>query len=105
MSVAQQRELGPVARHTGDRDVVRADHEVDVDLARVDPGAIVFAQSTSSEFGHKGVTDTPLNGVTRNPWNLDRTPGDEGTYPEDDLTVARGPDGNWVFTHKDGRPY
>src|SRR4029079_11982707 len=38
-------------------------------------GAIVFAQSTSSEFGHKGVTDTPLNGVTRNPWNTDMTPG------------------------------
>ena len=38
-------------------------------------GAIVFAQSTSSEYGHKGVTDTPLNGITRNPWNLDRTPG------------------------------
>jgi aspartyl-tRNA(Asn)/glutamyl-tRNA(Gln) amidotransferase subunit A len=38
-------------------------------------GAIVFAQSTSSEFGHKGVTDTPLHGVTRNPWNLERTPG------------------------------
>ena len=38
-------------------------------------GAIVFAQSTSSEFGHKGVTDTPLNGITRNPWNLERTPG------------------------------
>ena len=38
-------------------------------------GAIVFAQSTSSEYGHKGVTDSPLNGVTRNPWNLERTPG------------------------------
>jgi aspartyl-tRNA(Asn)/glutamyl-tRNA(Gln) amidotransferase subunit A len=38
-------------------------------------GAIVFAQSTSSEFGHKGVTDTPLNGVTRNPWNPAMTPG------------------------------
>lgn len=38
-------------------------------------GAIVFAQSTSSEYGHKGVTDSPLNGITRNPWNLDRTPG------------------------------
>ena len=25
-------------------------------------GAIVFAQSTSSEYGHKGVTDSPLNG-------------------------------------------
>ncbi len=38
-------------------------------------GAIVFAQSTSSEYGHKGVTDSPLHGITRNPWNTDRTPG------------------------------
>src|SRR4029077_17828553 len=38
-------------------------------------GAIVFAQSTSSEYGHKGVTDSPLNGITRNPWKLDHTPG------------------------------
>ena len=38
-------------------------------------GAIVFAQSTSSEYGHKGVTDSPLNGITRNPWNTGRTPG------------------------------
>lgn len=38
-------------------------------------GAIVFAQSTSSEYGHKGVTDSPLNGISRNPWNLERTPG------------------------------
>jgi len=38
-------------------------------------GAIVFAQSTSSEYGHKGVTDSPLNGITRNPWNPARTPG------------------------------
>ncbi len=38
-------------------------------------GAIVFAQSTSSEYGHKGVTDSPLHGVTRNPWDTSRTPG------------------------------
>ena len=38
-------------------------------------GAIVFAQNTSPEYGHKAVTDSPLNGVTRNPWKLDRTPG------------------------------
>lgn len=38
-------------------------------------GALVFAQSTSSEYGHKGVTDSPLHGITRNPWNTDRTPG------------------------------
>jgi aspartyl-tRNA(Asn)/glutamyl-tRNA(Gln) amidotransferase subunit A len=35
----------------------------------------VFAQSTSSEYGHKGVTDSPLHGITRNPWNTERTPG------------------------------
>jgi aspartyl-tRNA(Asn)/glutamyl-tRNA(Gln) amidotransferase subunit A len=38
-------------------------------------GAIVFAQNTSPEYGHKGVTDSPLNGITRSPWRLDRTPG------------------------------
>ena len=38
-------------------------------------GAIVFAQSTSSEYGHKGVTDSPLHGISRNPWNKERTPG------------------------------
>jgi aspartyl-tRNA(Asn)/glutamyl-tRNA(Gln) amidotransferase subunit A len=38
-------------------------------------GAIVFAQSTSSEYGHKGVTDSALHGITRNPWNIARTPG------------------------------
>ena len=34
----------------------------------------------------------------------DRTPGDAGTYPDDDL-VARLIDGRWQFTHKDGTPY
>ncbi|HYD07280.1 MAG TPA: amidase [Reyranella sp.] len=52
---------------------------VDADAPAVarlrEAGAIVFAQSTSSEFGHKGVTDTPLHGVTRNPWNTEVTPG------------------------------
>ncbi len=38
-------------------------------------GALVFAQSTSSEYGHKPVTDSPLHGLTRNPWNIERTPG------------------------------
>ena len=35
----------------------------------------------------------------------DRTSGDEGSYPNDDLKAALGADGNWVFTHKDGRAY
>jgi aspartyl-tRNA(Asn)/glutamyl-tRNA(Gln) amidotransferase subunit A len=38
-------------------------------------GAIVWSQNTSPEYGHKGTTDSPLHGITRNPWNLERTPG------------------------------
>ena len=34
----------------------------------------------------------------------DRTPGDEGTYPDDDLKASLV-DGQWRFVHKDGRPY
>jgi len=35
----------------------------------------------------------------------DRTSGDEGSYPVDDIQAALGADGMWTFTHKDGRPY
>jgi uncharacterized cupin superfamily protein len=34
----------------------------------------------------------------------DRTPGDEGSYPRDDLKAVLV-DGKWVFTRKDGTPY
>ncbi|HYC66296.1 MAG TPA: amidase, partial [Reyranellaceae bacterium] len=38
-------------------------------------GAIVVGKATSPEFGVKGLTDGPSFGTTRNPWNLERTPG------------------------------
>jgi aspartyl-tRNA(Asn)/glutamyl-tRNA(Gln) amidotransferase subunit A len=38
-------------------------------------GAIVIGTTTTSEFGCKAVGDNPLDGVTRNPWNLAKTPG------------------------------
>lgn len=34
----------------------------------------------------------------------DRTPGDEGSYPDDDLKALLV-DGKWKFVHKDGAPY
>jgi uncharacterized cupin superfamily protein len=34
----------------------------------------------------------------------DRTPGDEGSYPDDDLKAVLV-DGKWMFAHKDGTPY
>jgi uncharacterized cupin superfamily protein len=35
----------------------------------------------------------------------DRTAGDAGTYPDDDIQAALRADGTWQFTHKDGRSY
>ncbi|WPB55595.1 amidase [Xylophilus sp. GOD-11R] len=38
-------------------------------------GAVLLGKTTTTEFGHKGVGDSPLTGITRNPWNTGRTPG------------------------------
>lgn len=37
--------------------------------------AILFGKTTTPEFGWKPTTDSPLTGITRNPWDLERTPG------------------------------
>ncbi|MGD9705569.1 MAG: amidase [Acidimicrobiia bacterium] len=38
-------------------------------------GAVIVAQTTAPEFAHSLITDSPLWGVTRNPWDLSRTTG------------------------------
>ncbi|OON76990.1 amidase [Streptomyces tsukubensis] len=38
-------------------------------------GAVFLGKTTTPEFGWKGVTDSPLNGVTRNPYDSSRTAG------------------------------
>jgi aspartyl-tRNA(Asn)/glutamyl-tRNA(Gln) amidotransferase subunit A len=38
-------------------------------------GAVLLGKTTTPEFGWKGVTDSKLTGITRNPWNPERTPG------------------------------
>jgi len=38
-------------------------------------GAVLLGKTTTPEFGWKGVTDGPLTGITRNPWNPKMTPG------------------------------
>jgi uncharacterized cupin superfamily protein len=35
----------------------------------------------------------------------DRSAGDEGCYPNDDLKAVQTVSGEWIYTHKDGRPY
>ena len=38
-------------------------------------GAVLLGKTTTPEFGWKGVTDSPLTGITRNPWDPNKTPG------------------------------
>ena len=38
-------------------------------------GAIILGKTTTPEFGWKAIGDSPLTGITRNPWNPERTPG------------------------------
>ncbi len=61
-------------------------------------GAVILGKTTTSEFGWKGMTDSPLTGVTRNPWNLAHTPGGSSGGAGASLaagigTIAYGNDG------------
>ncbi len=38
-------------------------------------GAVIMAKTTTPEFGWKAIGDSPLTGITRNPWNRERTTG------------------------------
>ncbi len=38
-------------------------------------GCVFLGKTTTPEFGWKGLTDGPLFGTTRNPWNLAHSPG------------------------------
>ncbi|HXC54676.1 MAG TPA: amidase [Rhizomicrobium sp.] len=58
---------------------VDPDLYIDTDAPTVarlrEAGAVLIGKTTTPEFGWKGSTDSPLTGITRNPWNRDKTPG------------------------------
>ncbi|MGZ3807713.1 MAG: cupin domain-containing protein [Bacteriovorax sp.] len=59
-------------------------------------------------FPAGGTAHQLLNRSESDVWYLevgDRTMGDEGTYPRDDLKAILESDGSWKFIHKDGTPY
>ncbi len=41
----------------------------------LDAGVVTFGKTSTPEFGSKGITEPTLFGPTRNPWDLERTPG------------------------------
>lgn len=73
-----------------------------------DRGEVALGPGDCAGFPAGGVAHQLVNRTGEDVIYLevgDRTPGDEGSYPDDDLQAVLGPDGRWRFTHKDGRPY
>lgn len=54
-------------------------------------GAIIIGKTTLPEFAHKVLTDNPVDGATRNPWRLDRTPGGSSGGAATALAAGVGP--------------
>ena len=47
-------------------------------MARLrEAGAVLLGKTTTPEFGWKAVCDSPLTGITRNPWETARPRGDQ----------------------------
>jgi len=48
----------------------------DISVMRLkDAGAVILGKTNTSALGFKAVTDNVIFGATKNPWNLERTPG------------------------------
>ena len=56
-------------------------------------GAVILGKTNTSEFGHKALTDNPLFGPTRNPWDPERTPGGSSGGAAAAVAAGLGPIG------------
>lgn len=56
-------------------------------------GAMIVGITNSPEFGWKGVTDNRVFGITRNPWNLELTPGGSSGGASSAVAAGLGPIG------------
>ncbi|MCL8012801.1 amidase [Streptomyces sp. AS02] len=54
-------------------------------------GAVFLGKTTTPEFGWKGVTDSPLSGVTRNPYDPARTAGGSSGGAAAAVALGAGP--------------
>ncbi|MEE8274799.1 MAG: amidase [Alphaproteobacteria bacterium] len=74
---------------------VAADQPWDEDAPAVarlrEHGAVLLGKTTTCEYGWKGVTDNPLTGITRNPWNPERTPGGSSGGAAAAVAAGMGP--------------
>ncbi|MFI7006909.1 amidase [Streptomyces sp. NPDC050145] len=74
---------------------VRAEGRWDEDAPSVarlrEHGAVFVGRTTTPEFGWKGVTDSPLTGVTRNPYDTSRTAGGSSGGSAAAVAIGAGP--------------
>ncbi|MET8470561.1 amidase [Streptomyces sp. NPDC006422] len=54
-------------------------------------GAVLVGKTTTPEFGWKGVTDSPLSGATRNPYDTSRTAGGSSGGSAAAVAAGAGP--------------
>ena len=77
ISVKDLIAMGGIRYTFGSR--VSADNIAAVDAPAVErvrrEGGVIIGKTTTSEFGCKAVGDSPLTGITRNPWDVSKTPG------------------------------
>ena len=65
----------PTRRGSRTTDATPAGEDAPAVLGLKAAGAVILGKTTTTEFGWKSPGDCPLHGVTRNPWNPNRTPG------------------------------
>ena len=53
--------------------------------------AVILGKTTTPEFGCKGETNSPLTGITRNPWNPDKTSGGSSGGTAAAVAAGMGP--------------
>lgn len=73
-----------------------------------DQGEVLMSPGMCAGFPAKGIAHQLVNRSEGDVVYLevgDRTGGDEGSYPNDDLQAKLGADGKWAFTRKSGEPY
>src|SRR5690349_6970283 len=54
-------------------------------------GAVLLGKTTTPEFGCKGETNSPLTGISRNPWNRSKTPGGSSGGSAAAVAAGMGP--------------
>lgn len=67
------------------------DEETPLETRMRGAGGVFLGKTTTPEFGWKGATDSPVTGITRNPWNLERTPGGSSGGAAAQVAAGIGP--------------